>query len=307
MFSGLLFAAENNNDVSRLETVRLQLKYFHAFQFAGYYAAKEKGFYRDEGLNVHILERNPKLSVVNQVVSNEVQYGVEDTGIIAQYANGAPIEALAAIFQRNPLVFISKQSSGITSPFEMAGKRIMLYGEEDDASADEVPLRALLAHAELSKNHYTQLPHSFNFQDLLDDRIDVLSSYITDQPFLFKSRGVKINIINPQNYGLDFFSDILFTSQTELSEHPNRTERFRRASLKGWQYALDHPEEIIQLIYTKYHSRADIAHLRFEAKETRKLILPDIIPLGRIEMKRLRRIAETYANLKISRPLQRVC
>ena len=183
MFTGLLFAAENNNDVSRLETVRLQLKYFHAFQFAGFYAAKEKGFYRDEGLNVHILERNPKLSVVNQVVSNEVQYGVEDTGIIAQYANGAPIEALAAIFQRNPLVFISKQSSGITSPFEMAGKRIMLYGEEDDASADEVPLRALLAHAELSKNNFTLISHSFNFQDLLDDKIDVVSSYITDQPF----------------------------------------------------------------------------------------------------------------------------
>ncbi len=99
IYSSLLFSAENNNEAIRLETVRLQLKWFHAFQFAGYYAAKEQGFYIDEGLDVHILERNPELNIVNQVVSNEVQYGVEDTRIIVRYANGAPIIALAAIFQ----------------------------------------------------------------------------------------------------------------------------------------------------------------------------------------------------------------
>ncbi len=300
---GLLFSAENNNNFNGLETVRLQLKGLHAFQFAGYYAAKEQGFYEDEGLDVHILERNPKLSIVNQVVSNEVQYGVEDIGIIADYANGSPINVLAAIFQRNPHVFISKHTSGIASPYEMKGKRIMMYGDEDGTGTDEATLRKLLADNDLSKDSYTHIPQSFNYQDLIDDKTDVISSYITDQPFFFKSKKVKINIINPQNYGIDSYGDILFTSHAEITGHPNRAERFRRASLKGWQYALDYPEENIHLIYSKYKSRSSIDHLRFEAKEVRKLIMPDTVPLGHIEVKRLRKASEIYTNLKVSRNL----
>ncbi len=295
LLPSLLFAAEINSGYKKLETVRLQLKWFHAFQFAGYYAAKEQGFYEDEGLDVHILERNPKLSIVNQVVANDVQYGIGDMGIIAEYANGAPIHVLAAIFQHSPLIFISKQSSGILTSDDMRGKRIMMYGTEKGVGIDEATLHTLLNDHGLSKDNYTQVPQSFNYQDLIDGEIDVISSYITDQPFFFESNNIKINIINPKDYGIDFYSDLLFTSQAELTEHPNRAERFKRASLKGWQYALDYPEEIIQLIHSKYNSRSSIEHLRFEAKETRKLIDPDFVSLGLIEAERLRTVADIYS------------
>jgi len=294
---GLLFSSENNKEFSRLETVRLQLKWFHSFQFAGYYAAKEQGFYEDEGLDVHLLERNPKLSVVNQVVFNEVQYGVEDIGIIADYANGSPINILAAIFQHNPLIFISKQSSGIISPSKMIGKRIMMDG------MDDATLHTLLADSGISKGSYTLIPQSYNYQDLIDDKLDIISSSVTNQPFFFKRQNIKINIINPQSYGIDSYGDILFASQAELKKHPIRAERFRRASLKGWQYALDNPEEIIQLIHSKYNSHSSIEHLRFEAKEIRKLILSDSISLGKVEIKRLRKASDIYTDLKISRYL----
>jgi len=299
LFSSLLFAGENYSDINGLDAVRLQLKGSHTFQFAGYYAAKEKGFYADHGLDVHILERNPKLSVFNQVVSNEVQYGVEDAGIIVQYANGAPIKALAAIFQHSPLVFISKQSSGIKNPDQMANKRIMMLGD-NRVDTSETSLKALLINTGLTKKNHTLLAHSLNYQDLIDNKTDVISANTTIHPYFFKNQNVKINIINPQNYGIDFYGDILFTSQTELSNHPNRAERFRLASLKGWQYALKHPEEIIQLIYTKYRSQSSIADLRFEAEETYNLILPENIPLGQIDINRLRKIADTYTKLNIS-------
>jgi len=296
--SGFLFSAEINSNYQKLETVRLQLKWFHAFQFAGYYAAKEQGFYEDEGLDVHILERNPQLSIVNQVVANEVQYGVEDMGIIADYENGSPINVLAAIFQHSPLIFISKQSSGILNSHDMRGKRIMMYGKEKGAGTDEVTLHTLLNKHGLSKSDYTQVPQSFDYQDFINGDVDVISSYITDQPFFFKRKNIKINIINPQDYGIDFYSDLLFTSQAELAEHPNRAERFKRASLKGWQYALNYPEGVIQLIHSKYNSRSSIEHLRFEAKETRKLIDPGFAPLGFIELERLQTASGIYSKLK---------
>ena len=282
-----------------LENVSVQLKWFHQFQFAGYYAAKEQGYYAEEGLEVDILERNPDKDPVEQVLAGEVDFAVGDSGILSYYARGDAIVALAAIFQHNPLVFVAKQSSGIISPYEMRGKRIMF----DSVGAGDAPLRAILAESGLDEKDYTPVTHNFSNDDLISGKVDVMSAYLSDELFYFKEKKFPINVINPQSYGIDFYSDILFTSQNELVKHPERAKKFRRASLKGWQYALAHPEEIIQLIHHKYHSRTSLAHLRFEAEVTRRLILPDLIPLGQIQTRRLQKVAEVYANLKISKPL----
>lgn len=295
--SSLLFSAPQEN--TPLEKVSLQLKWLHQFQFAGYYAAKEQGYYAEEGLDVTIFQRSTDKDVVQQVVLGERDFAVGDSGILSYYARGEPIVALAAIFQHNPLVFVSKQSSDIISPYEMKGKRIMF----DAVGAGDSPLRAVLADARLTEKDYTIVKHTFNNNDLINGKIDVMSAYLSDQVFYFKEKNININIINPQSYGLDFYGDILFTSQNELTRHSGRAGKFRRASLKGWQYALDHPEELIQLIHKKYHSRVSLAHLRFEAEVIRKLILPDVIPLGKINTGRLRKVAEVYAQLNISKPL----
>ena len=289
----------SRTDPAPLEKVNLQLKWLHQFQFAGYYAAKERGFYAKEGLDVHIFERSFDKDVVEQVVSGEMDFAVGDSGILSYYARGEPIIALAAIFQHDPLVFIAKQSSGIISPYEMSGKKIMFASVGEDAA----PLRAILAEVNIDENNYTAVKHSFNNDDLIEGKVDVMSAYLSNELFYFKQKRTKINVINPQNYGIDFYGDILFTSQHNLTRHPGWAEKFRKATLEGWQYALDHPEELIQLIHKKYHSRHSLAHLRFEAEVTRKLILPDLIPLGQIEPERMRKVAEVYARLKISKPL----
>ncbi len=290
-------AFSNQTQISApAEKVTLQLKWFHQFQFAGFYAAKEQGYYAQEGLEVDILERSPDKDVVKQVTSGEVDFAIGDSGILSYYARGEPIIALAAIFQHNPLIFVAKQSTGIISPYEMQGKKVMF----DSVGAGDAPLRALLAE---EKVNYTLIKHTFNNDDLTNGKVDVMSAYLSDELFYFKEKGVKINIINPQSYGIDFYGDILFTSQQQVNTHPERVEKFRCASLKGWQYALDHPEQLIQLIRKKYHSKLSLAHLRFEAEITRKLILPDNIPLGQIDTHRLERVADAYAQLKFSRSL----
>ena len=171
----------------------------------------------------------------------------------------------------------------------------------DGNTGDDAPLTAILADAGI--NDYVLIPQEFSNQALINDDIDVMSAYITNQPFEFQKEGIPINIINPQNYGFDFYGDILYTSDHELANHSGRETRFKRASLKGWKYALDHPEELIQLLKNKYGSPSTLQGLQYEAIETRKLILPDIIPLGTIEHDRLRRVAETYSKLDLAKPL----
>lgn len=286
----------NASDDTQPERVIMQLKWFPQFQFAGFYAAKEKGFYANEGLDVEIRPRDPSKDVVDQVINNEAHYGVADSSLLLRYVNGDPVKALAAIFQHDPFVFIARADSGIVSPHEMRDKRLMF----ETADPDEAPLRALIIDAGLFDGDFIHIKHTFDNEALIDGRADAMSGYITDQVYYFRKHGLDINVINPLSYGLDFYGDILFTSQHELARNPERVERFRRASLKGWQYALDHPDEMIRLLKEKYGSPLDIDHLQYEASESRKLIALPNVPLGEIQARKLRRVGQIYSRLKLA-------
>jgi hypothetical protein len=120
---------------------------------------------------------------------------VGDVGILLNYAKGEPIRALGAIFQHNPLVFISKESSGIMRPFEMKGKRVM----QRSTATDDAPLRVMLNNTGITSEYYTRVKHSFSIEELVSGQVDVMSAYITDQPFALRQRGIKINVFK-QHY-----------------------------------------------------------------------------------------------------------
>lgn len=276
---------------SDLEKVSLQLKWQHSFQFAGYYAAKVKGFYEQENLDVTLREREIGKNNIAQVLNGESEYGVADTALLVQRLNGTPVVILASIFQHNPLVYVTLKSSSIVSPYEMRGKKIM------DDEHDGAPLRAMLYETGITPKDFFHISNSANIDDLIEKKVDVVSAYVTDEVDEYKRRGVEINVIDPRNYGIDFLGDNLFTTQQEINQHPQRVERFLRASLKGWEYALNHSDEIIDLILRDYNPKLTREHLQFEARETIKMIAPYGVPLGQSDNKRFERIAQTYKEL----------
>jgi hypothetical protein len=103
--------------------------------------------------------------------------------------------------------------------------------------------------------------------------------------------------LTPRSAGIDFYGDNLFTSEAQIREHPARVIAFRDASLKGWEYAMDHPEEIIDLILKKYSGRLERDHLAFEAQEMKELIRTDLVHVGYVNSGRWQEIASTYASL----------
>ncbi len=288
--------------IQATEKISLQLKWLHSFQFAGYYAAKEKGFYAQENLDVDLRESVVGSSSSTQVLNGETQYGVADSGLLQERLNGKPVVILASIFQHNPLVLVTLKKSGIVSPYELVGKRVM------NRINDDAPLLVMYYEAGITPNKITLVDHTFNLNDLIDGKVDAMSVYLTDQIDDLKQRNIEFNIIDPRNYGVDFLADNLFTTEQEIAQHPERVQRFLRASLKGWNYALKHPEEIIQLILKKYNTKQRLseAHLRFEAAETTKMILPDIIPLGNTDIKRFQRSATIYQQLGLVTSTERL-
>ncbi|WP_421870121.1 ABC transporter substrate-binding protein [Motiliproteus sp.] len=112
--------------VQASDQVTLQLRWVHQFQFAGYYAALEKGYYADEGLSVEIRAAGPnRPTPLEAVVEGNAHYGVGNSGLVAAYHKGAPVVALAAILQRSPSVWLSLKSENLNTPLELARHRLV--------------------------------------------------------------------------------------------------------------------------------------------------------------------------------------
>lgn len=271
------------------EKVTLQLKWFHQFQFAGYYAAKEKGFYDEVGLDVQIKQRDLRYNNIEQVINGEAQYGVADSILMLYKAQKQPVVIVSPIFQHSPGVLISLKESGLNSPYKLNNKDILFYPNDTDGFALLSMFKKLNIDANLirkrEKNDYLKL---------LNKEVDAMPSYLSNEPFYFKQKNIDINIINPSHYGFDFYGDILFTNEEEANKHPERVKKLKEATLKGWEYALNNKEEIIQLIHTKYNKNKSIEHLRYEADVIERLISQDLIPLGTIDEGRIQYIFDLY-------------
>ena len=274
------------------ESVSIQLKWKHSFQFAGYYAAIEKGYYADEGLEVTLKEVDLSRNLIQDVADGLFEYGVNDSSLLMYYLQGVPVVLVSQIFQHSPLVFISRRDSGITTPQDLLGKKVMY----STGSGGDTPFKALILKS-LGGFEGIEIQPFTSYQDFVDKKVDVTSAYATAQPYWLKKMGIDLNIIDPKSYGIDFYGDNFFTSQKELKLHPNRVEKMRRATLKGWEYALAHQDEIIDLILQKYSTQKSREALVFEARGTYQMIIPDLNDLGSYSTDRYNQVAKLYFQL----------
>ncbi|MEY4747788.1 MAG: hypothetical protein RIQ60_2 [Pseudomonadota bacterium] len=280
-----------------LDQVTLQLRWVHQFQFAGYYAALEKGYYAAVGLDVDIRAAGPGQALpLDEVVAGRAQFGVGNSGLLVSYDHGAPVVALAAIFQRSANVWITRKQDQIRSIQDLAQRRLMMM-----VSPDSAELLALFANEGIDPARLKVTPSNFQLDSLLQGNVDAVSGYTTNEPYLLDRLGVAYQLFDPHEHGIDFYSDVLFTSRALAEQHPGQVAAFRQASLEGWRYAVDHPEEIADLILRRYSTGKSRAHLLFEAAQIRLLMQPDLIDVGHMNPQRWRQIRATYVQLGMAR------
>jgi len=286
----LLVAITARADDEPLEVVNLQLKWLHQFQFAGYYAAKEKGFYRDVGLDVNIIEAVPSIDPIQQVVSGHAEYGVGTSELLLNRYRGEPVVVLGVIFQHSPLSLITLQSSGLDHVHKLVKRRVMV-------EPNSAELLAYFYKEGFTEKAFDLQSHSFDVNDLLSGATDAMSVYVTDELYLLDKQNIAYYQYSPRLASIDFYGDNFFTLEQELKNHPERVDRFIAATLRGWRYAMQFPEEIIQLIYQHYSQRHSIDHLRYEAQKMRELMRPELIAPGYMHIGRWQHIAQTYHEL----------
>ena len=274
-----------------LKKVTLQLSWFNQFQFAGYYMAKEKGFFEELGLDVEIKPFEFGIDIPKNVNDGKIDFAVGRETLILERIKNPNIVALYALFQSTPLILISTKESEINTINDFSNKKVMTT--IDDAS--EVSLKAMITSNKIKLENLTFLKHTHNIDDLINKNTDVISAYISKSPFTLQNKGIEYNIFDPKKYGFDMYSDLLYTNQNLIDDDLSTVLSFKKASLKGWEYAYSNIEESAEVILKKYNSeKLGRDELIYEGNELKKLSYFKTANLGEIKKDKLQRIYDLY-------------
>ena len=269
--TAMIACAEKQKPKTPPDKVTVQLKWVHQAQFAGFYVAKAKGYYTAENLSVNFLEGGQGIDDVQALISGQADFAVvapED--IFIQRSKGTPIKAIAVIYQRSAVVYISMVGSGIVRPSDFSGRTIATTGVGGAVRDMALQFHALVNKLGLNRSTIRLVPYDPNYEDFISGRVDVSAAYSTGGVVKLLQGGYRLNIIWPGDYGVHFYSDTIATSEQLIAEKTELVERFLRATLKGWRTAVGDPESAVNIT---------LQNARVQDKELQMTMMEALLPL----------------------------
>jgi NitT/TauT family transport system substrate-binding protein len=237
-----LFATAARADEKK--TVRLALQWYPQTQFAGYYMAKEKGFYAANGLNVEILHGDADNDSVDRVISGQAEFATAFLSTaMERWSKGAPLVNIAQIVHRSALMLVARKDSGIKTISDLEGARIGTWGETFQLQPESLFLRENL--------HVTFVRQSPSFELFMRGGLDATLAMWYNEYHLLIAYG-----LNPDEMTTFLFSDLnlnqpedgIYCLESTLEQSPETAAALVRASVQGWEYAFAHPEETVDIL-----------------------------------------------------------
>jgi len=282
------------------DRVVLQMRWDNQFQFAGIYAADWQGYYEQAGLDVEIrsaFAEDGKLRVgFEEVSAGRAQFGIGGAEILTARDRGVPIVIVTTIFQQSPIAIFARKEVDVHSPADLT--RVTVWREPTQLS--DIEMQAVLRKEGIDPDKVTGLNGAdavgSPFNHLAAGEIDAYAGYRLTALWRAKQKKIRLTVLTPSAYGVDFCGDTIFASKTFAERHPDVVRRFVDATLEGWRYALENPDEIAERIATTLPRRYPVEDLlgfnRFQAEEVRKLMLYPVVQMGRVNPDRWRRMHE---------------
>lgn len=290
IFVMMMPAASAYSKETRLFKTSIQLNWLYQFEFAGPIAAKEKGFYEEAGLEVVLRQGGPDINPVTPVISHQADFGISGSSLIVERYQGKPVIALNALMQHSAVGLLAKKSSGIDSVYDLVGKRLAITTDTT------VELSAYLKSQGITADDYTNIDHYVPIEGLEQGEADAIAVYLSNELFHINDHIDDYIVFTPRSSGIDLFGNILFTREDMVKNHPDIVEAFSSATIRGWEYALKNPDEIAQIIQSKYNTQQkSFEHLLFEAEKLNQLTRTDIVEAGYMSPGRWQHVADIYA------------
>ncbi len=264
-----------------LEEVQLQLQWRHSIQFLGFYVAKNRGYYAEEGLEVVI---NPSIDasemdkIPGRVARGDIEFSTNGYSTLMANIN-AEISIIAAIYQFSPSTLFAKADSGIITLEDLAGHTIVIKSEAGRTVAVE-----MLQEAGLTADDVTFVPGGFDMTPFYEGDVDVWKGYLTNEVIRARQQGFDIITWPFYEYGIQEYSNMIYTSQALLEGNPDKAVRFLRASLRGWEWAVENPEEAVEIMLEMFPEMAPDRDFHLQAfRASIPLISYQDVPIGSIE------------------------
>jgi NitT/TauT family transport system substrate-binding protein len=260
--------------------VKLQLQWLTQGQFAGYYAAVDQGYYKDAGLDVEIVQGGGDIVPQDALANGEVDYAIAWVPkVLGSIEQGANITDVAQIFERSGTLQVAFADSGITSVEDLQGKKIGSWG-----FGNEWELFAALNRAHVTD--FTLVTQAFDMNAFLAGDIDAAQAMTYNEyaQLLEAKNPATGELYQPEDFsvidwndvGTAMLQDAIWADAGRLADdeaYQKTTVAFIKASIKGWVYAKDHPEEAATIV-TEAGSTLGTSHQLWMVNETNKLIWP---------------------------------
>ncbi|HEY1014500.1 MAG TPA: ABC transporter substrate-binding protein [Herpetosiphonaceae bacterium] len=235
----------------------VQLSWVHTIEFAGFYEAARRGYYREAGLEVRLDNGGfdaggAYIDPVARVVAGQDDFGVAGADVILKArAEGQPVVAIMAIYQRSPVVLISPAAKNIARPQDLVGKRI---ATQPPNSTVGIAYEALLTsqrikHADLKEIERTDYD---TVNALFNDEVDVLPGFITNDGMKARLRSGDVSFMLISDYGIDIYSNVIFATEATIRDRPQLVEAFVRATVRGIQAAVENPDQAAAYVVETY-------------------------------------------------------
>jgi NitT/TauT family transport system substrate-binding protein len=229
-----------------LTEISLPMGYVPNVQFAPFYVAVEKGYYRDVGLDVQF-DYKRETDGAALVGANEIKFSVvSGEQVPLARAEGLPIVYVIAWYRDYPVAVVAKADQDIREPTDLEGKRVGLPGLY---GANYVGLRALLGAVGLQENDLTLDSIGYNQVEVLaSDNADAVVGYLANEPVQLRHQGYDIDVIAVADY-VPLVSNGLITNQKTIDENPELVRRMVQATLKGIRYTVEYPQEAYEICF----------------------------------------------------------
>ena len=279
------------------EKLVLQLHGPAQFEFAGYYAALWQGYYGASGLDVEIRQGaqpgQEPVDPAHELIAGRAQFGTGTADLVIRAAQGQPLLLLAPIFQQSGAAIYYRADSDFSSPAALANARLGRLPASDILDLElATALRA--EGIEPDKPKAVSIAAGDAAAALVDRRVDAAIGSAWLVPWHAREKGVALKTLNPADYRVEFYGDTLFAMRRLAQTEPETVRQFRVASLQGWEYALQHPDEVATRIAADFAAPPGIGDAagfaRYQADVARRLSRYPEIPLGHSNVERWSRI-----------------
>ncbi len=264
VIAAALLVSGTQAQAQKLVPVKLQLKWFPQAQFAGFFVAQAKGYFKAEGLDVTLLPIGDQ-SPIQTVATGAADFGTTwITDLLTARQQGIPVVHIAQLFQKSGYTLVALKSSNLKSPADFKGKRVGVW-----PSGNEYPAVALLKKyglttsldSTVSNPSVQAVTYPFDPSIVFPDKVDLVSAMTYNEVDQIVGLGYsmdKLSIFHASDYGINLLEDLMFTSQKVLDDKNFKgsgmtgrqiAAKLVRASLKGWNYAVaNQPEAVTDVL-----------------------------------------------------------